>query len=357
MSAPGFFLYTRDFRDGVRRLAEDEVGVYVLFLTVLYETPNGRMRDHDADVADDMGRDVRVWKRVKKRLIELGKIVSRDGWLSNPKADIEIAKRQALSEVRSEAGSAGGKASGKSRRARSRTDYLETSGEDVVNFSENSSRSSADLPEKSDAKINEINAEPEALASLRARVSLTLAIKEDDDDAHAREISAAPDRPPRPPPDPLAPNVGGAVWLQRLAEIKLRYGGVLDASPNANTAKHLRALCEPHAGLACDWERDVAPAVEEVLGKYLARNETVSSLGVVAKAALRNRDQRLAGLPAPDPKNLQGAHRDGKPNRSGSIAAAGQWLLDRVRPADDGPAIDGELCESESVPAKAIGAG
>lgn len=172
---------------------------------------------------------------------------------------------------------------------------------------------------------------------------------DDDGDARAR-ASHAPERPP--------PEVGGAVWLQRLADIRVRYGPILGATPGAQSAKHLRDLCEPHAGIACDWERDLAPAVEEVLGHYLERNEIVHSLGVVKNAALRNRDRRLAGLPDLDPKNLQG-ERDGarKPNRSGSIAAAGQWLLDRTRQAEAVAGRGGEFCEGEVVSPRKIGAG
>lgn len=116
----------------------------------------------------------------------------------------------------------------------------------------------------------------------------------------------------------------GAIWLQRLTEVRLRFGACLDASPNANTAKHLKNLCEPHAGVPCDWERDVWPAIETVLGGYVRRGETVSSLGVVCGEAIRNRDRRLAGLPDPEanpqPKTTRGSH-GGRRNSGSKIGA------------------------------------
>lgn len=118
-----------------------------------------------------------------------------------------------------------------------------------------------------------------------------------------------------------APPTSGAIWLQRLADVRLRFGGCLDASPNANTAKHLRDLCEPAAGEACDWERDVLPAIEHVLGGYLRRGEHVSSLGVVRSEALRNRDRRLAGLPAPDLEKAHERHR--QQQHAGPVGASG----------------------------------
>lgn len=158
MSAPGFFLYTRDFRDGVRRLKEDEVGVYALLLTLIYEADDGRIKDDDHGIADDMGRDVRVWRRVRKRLLELRKLTLKDGWLSNPKADLEIAKRNRISEARSEAGRAGGEASGATRRGRRGLG-------DRGHLSQTSGELPADLFENGDGKPLENKGDAEAIAS------------------------------------------------------------------------------------------------------------------------------------------------------------------------------------------------
>jgi hypothetical protein len=187
--------------------------------------------------------------------------------------------------------------------------------------------------------------------------------------AHVRKRPASPPPPPQPPPTPLPPGddresqssppgsqekgregtlptevvvavadggdgapTSGAIWLQRLTEVRLRFGACLDASPNANTAKHLKNLCEPHTGVPCDWERDVWPAIETVLGGYVRRGETVSSLGVVCGEAIRNRDRRLAGLPDPEanpqPKTTRGSH--GGRRNSGSRIGAAMQLVDEI---------------------------
>lgn len=199
--------------------------------------------------------------------------------------------------------------------------------------------------------------------------------------AHVRKRPTSPPPPPQPPPAPLPPGddrdsqsqttgsqekgregtlpsevvvaekgegapTSGVIWLQRLTEVRLRFGACLDASPNANTAKHLQNLCEPHAGVPCDWERDVWPAIETVLGGYVRRGETVSSLGVVSREAIRNRDRRLAGLPDPEanpkPKTTRGSH-GGRRNTGSKIGA----IVRMANGCDDRSDVAGDADESE----------
>ncbi|HVY86227.1 MAG TPA: DUF1376 domain-containing protein [Caulobacterales bacterium] len=94
-------------------------------------------------------------------------------------------------------------------------------------------------------------------------------------------------------PERAAPNnpVSGVTWLQRLAGIQVRFGTIL--GPSASV-EQLQKLCEPGTGPPCDWDRDVLPAIEQVLGGYLRRDVTVSSLAVARKQSIANRDARLA---------------------------------------------------------------
>lgn len=112
---PWFKFYTRDFRDGVRVLSLEEVGAYTLVLSLLYET-GGKLKDDPKVICAQLGCDVRVWRRVRERLLQEGKFVATDdGFLTNDRASKEIASAEHLSEVRRTSGRSGGQQSGKSR--------------------------------------------------------------------------------------------------------------------------------------------------------------------------------------------------------------------------------------------------
>lgn len=112
---PWFKFYTRDFRDGVRVLTLEEIGAYTLILSLIYDS-GGRIKDDAKTVCAQLGMDVRVWKRVRDRLVSEGKIqASEDGFLANERASQEIASAELLSEKRRTSGKSGGQQSGKSR--------------------------------------------------------------------------------------------------------------------------------------------------------------------------------------------------------------------------------------------------
>ena len=81
---------------GMMVLTLEERGAYNTILDLIY--------DHDDNLIDDdnflagwMRCDMRVWRRIKSRLIELDKIVIENGRLTNFRATTEI--NQALSVV------------------------------------------------------------------------------------------------------------------------------------------------------------------------------------------------------------------------------------------------------------------
>lgn len=115
MSRPWFKFYGRDFRDGARVLAWDEKGVYVVLLSLMYDA-GGAVRDDPQDIARALGCDVRMWTRVRKRLLDLSKIrLGSDGFLRNDRVEIEEKSRRSLGEVREKSGRLGGQLSAKSR--------------------------------------------------------------------------------------------------------------------------------------------------------------------------------------------------------------------------------------------------
>lgn len=105
MSRAWFKFYGRDYRDGVRDLPFDVVGIYSVLLTYMYEEEGGRIQDQDQRLARLVGCDIRVWKRARATLIEAGKLsVTEDGFLTNGRVEIEVKSAELLSEVRAKSG-------------------------------------------------------------------------------------------------------------------------------------------------------------------------------------------------------------------------------------------------------------
>jgi hypothetical protein len=106
--------YRRDIRaalDGMRGLSFEERGALDAVLDLIYLN-DGAVADDEGYIVRCLGCDVRPWRRLRERLIELGHIYVVDGTLRNPRADREVEAaldRRAIAR-------AGGVASGESRR-------------------------------------------------------------------------------------------------------------------------------------------------------------------------------------------------------------------------------------------------
>lgn len=110
-----FKFFGRDFRDGVRGvLSLEEAGAYTILLSLIYETEN-RLLDDERIICAHLNVDPRVWKRIRRRLIEVGKLVVEDGLLTNLRATSELSMAQHVTEVRRTSGRSGGEQSGQVR--------------------------------------------------------------------------------------------------------------------------------------------------------------------------------------------------------------------------------------------------
>lgn len=76
---------------GMMVLTLEERGAYNTVLDLIYMN-DGAVADDEREMARRVGCDVRVWRRVRARLIELEKLYVVDGTLHNPRADIEVQK-------------------------------------------------------------------------------------------------------------------------------------------------------------------------------------------------------------------------------------------------------------------------
>ena len=99
---------------GMMGLTLEERGAYNTVLDLIY-TRDGKLPDDERFVSGWLGVDVRVWRRIKTRLIDLEKLSVRNGNIHNTRADAEVLA--ALSRV----GSAqdAGRASARARTGKS----------------------------------------------------------------------------------------------------------------------------------------------------------------------------------------------------------------------------------------------
>lgn len=84
--------------DGMMILTLEERGAYNTVLDLIYAR-EGKVDDDDRFLAGWMRCDIRVWKRIKERLISLGKLQSSGGLLTNLRATSEVSAALHASEA------------------------------------------------------------------------------------------------------------------------------------------------------------------------------------------------------------------------------------------------------------------
>jgi uncharacterized protein YdaU (DUF1376 family) len=83
---------------GMAELTLEERGAYNTVLDLIY-SKQGNLQDDDRYLAGWLRCDIRVWRRIRKRLIALEKLYIHGGCLHNKRADRELdaAQHRALS--------------------------------------------------------------------------------------------------------------------------------------------------------------------------------------------------------------------------------------------------------------------
>lgn len=88
----------KDAREGMRTLTLEERGAYNTLLDLIYETDNN-VHDDDRYLAGVMGCDLRIWKRIRTRLLEMGKIQLEGGYIRNVRATNTLSQAVATADV------------------------------------------------------------------------------------------------------------------------------------------------------------------------------------------------------------------------------------------------------------------
>lgn len=92
-NTPFIKFYPGDFLGGTSGLSPAERGAYITLLCLMYETDGPIARD-DASLARRCGAPKATFQRLLNSLIEAGKIIEKDGNLSNERAEKAIVDRQ-----------------------------------------------------------------------------------------------------------------------------------------------------------------------------------------------------------------------------------------------------------------------
>lgn len=77
---------------GVRGMSAQEVGLYTMLLCRMYEE-SGPIEDHALRLSTYCGMRQSTFEKTLQKLVDLGKIIRRDGMISNDRAEAEIADR------------------------------------------------------------------------------------------------------------------------------------------------------------------------------------------------------------------------------------------------------------------------
>jgi uncharacterized protein YdaU (DUF1376 family) len=100
--------YHRDALEGYRPLSLEDRGAYTTLLDLMYERGGG-LPDDERFLAGWMGVSVRLWRAIRARLIEAGKIDLEGGLLINARVRVELDSQAVRRRTNSESGANGGR--------------------------------------------------------------------------------------------------------------------------------------------------------------------------------------------------------------------------------------------------------
>lgn len=114
MTLPWYRRFPDNFIAGTVGLTLEEKGAYSLVLDLMY-VRGGPVPDEPRYIAGVCNCSVRKWNSIRQRLLDLGKITSADGYLTNHRAEEEIEIARKISREAAENGAKGGIKSGEIR--------------------------------------------------------------------------------------------------------------------------------------------------------------------------------------------------------------------------------------------------
>lgn len=101
MPLPYYKRFPRDFLEGTISLTFEEKGAYALLLDLIYMR-DGRLEDDPRWIAGQMNCSVRLWNKIRTRLIAIGKISVQNGIISNFRANLETESSRSFQDKQRE---------------------------------------------------------------------------------------------------------------------------------------------------------------------------------------------------------------------------------------------------------------
>ena len=90
---PWYKRYARDFHEGTRKLSLEERGAYSDIIDLIFMA-GGPIEDDDKGIAFKLCIDVRKWKRLRSRLLSVGKLYITHGHIHNARAKEVLDQRE-----------------------------------------------------------------------------------------------------------------------------------------------------------------------------------------------------------------------------------------------------------------------
>ena len=270
--------HIKDYLGGTKGMLPEHEGIYIRFLMNLYDRGKP-FPDNDDFMSRILSLSVRVWKRVKACLVEFGKIIVKNGALTNSRFEKERQKR--AEQIRRSADGA------RLRWAKEREDLTKSKPAETgvcskfaPSLAETSSKLDQNVAEKPN-KNNESSIKPHMQPY--TQYPIKEGSKEESEEGKAS----------------LQPQRGRSRddYDRLRAKLLLAGGEALSA-----IGAGLLVLSEPIRWLdnGCDLEADILPAIRKcVAGK--PKNH-VQGWWFFTKAVQEARDRRLAPMDAPTPR-------------------------------------------------------
>lgn len=127
MTRPWYRRFPDNFIAGTVGLSLEEKGAYSLLLDLMY-VRGGPVPDEPRFIAGVCGCSVRKWNAIRQRLLDLGKISSNDGFLTNHRAEVELENAAKTARNLAENGAKGGEKSAENRAAAKKFNGLAQAG-------------------------------------------------------------------------------------------------------------------------------------------------------------------------------------------------------------------------------------
>lgn len=192
---PWYKRFGGDFVMGTMGMSLEERGAYSLLIDLQHD--RGQPLPDDARyLANIMGISTRRWRTIRDRLIGLGKIDERDGFLSNKRVEIDLEKASNLKKIRADAGSVGGRKSGTIRNKNKTISKANTSGLSKQNGSKSAVRAYEQEARVQNLPLPSLSDDPPARPTPKAAAGCDPQLAQETHDRMIRITGADPARSP-----------------------------------------------------------------------------------------------------------------------------------------------------------------